>query len=98
MAAPKVDELGVPPDAQELGGREILQAFIVDEGLSVSLVRGFEEPSIWGLLLADLARHAARIFASETKLTEAEALHQICDMCQAEWQRPTDLGETSTIN
>jgi hypothetical protein len=98
MAGKALNQLGVPPDAQELGGDEILRAFIVDRGLSVSLQRAFDEPSTWGILLVDLARHVARIFAKEEGLTEAEALAQIRTMFDAEWDRPTDPGATSAMN
>jgi Domain of unknown function (DUF5076) len=98
MAALVVKQLAVPPDAQERGGEEILRAFIVDQGLSVSIQRAFDEPSTWGILLVDIARHAARIFASDAGMTEAEALRQIRNMFDAEWSRPTDLGTTSAIN
>jgi len=98
MPRQPLNQLGVPPDAQELGGDEILRAFIVDRGLSVSIQRAFDEPSTWGVLLVDLARHVARIFSREAGLTEAEALRQIRAMFDAEWSRPTDLGKTSAIN
>jgi hypothetical protein len=93
-----LNQLAVPPDAQELGGDEILRAFIVDRGLSVSIQRAFDEPSTWGVLLVDLARHVARIFAKEEGLGEAEALSQIRAMFDAEWDRPTDDGTTTPIN
>jgi Domain of unknown function (DUF5076) len=96
--AVSLKQLGVPPDAQELGGHEILRAFIVDGGLSVSLIRGFEKPETWGLLLMDLARHASRIYASDDGLSEAEAFERILRMFEAERRRPTDLGTTSAIN
>jgi hypothetical protein len=98
MAKQALNQLGVPPDAQQLGGDEILRAFVVDRGLSVSIQRAFDEPATWGLLLVDLARHVARIFAAETGVTEAEALRQIREMFEAEWDGPTDLGSTSAIN
>ncbi|MBV9112110.1 MAG: DUF5076 domain-containing protein [Hyphomicrobiales bacterium] len=91
-------QLGVLPDAQELGGQEILRAFIVDGGLSVSLIRGFEKPETWGLPLMDLARHASRIYASDDGMREAEAFERIHRMFEAERLRPTDLGTTSTTN
>ena len=98
MPEKPLNQPGIPPDAQELGGDEILRAFIVDKGLSVSLQRAFDEPSTWGTLLVDLARHVARIFAKEEGLSEAEALAQIRAMFDAEWDRPTDLGTTSAMN
>ena len=98
MDANKLLQLGVPPDAQEFGGQEILRAFLVDGGLSVSLIRGFERPETWGLLLMDLARHASRIYATDDGISEAEAFERIHRMFEAERLRPTDLGTTSMIN
>jgi hypothetical protein len=98
MAKAPLSQLGIPPDAQELGGDEILRAFIVDRGLSISIQRAFDEPATWGLLLVDLARHVARIFAAEAGMTEDEALREIRAMLDAEWDRPTDIGSTSAIN
>jgi hypothetical protein len=74
---------------------EVLRAFIVDGGLSIAFTRAFEEPDMWGLLLVDIARHAARAFARESSCTEDEALTRIVDMFEAEVARPTDTGNTA---
>ena len=58
----------------------------------------FNDPQAWGMLIADVARHAARIFAKETKLTEDEALERIRAMFDAEMDAPTDPGTTSAIS
>jgi hypothetical protein len=96
--AVSLKQLGVPPDAQELGGQEILRAFIVDGGLTLSLIRGFETPETRGLLRMDLARHDSRIYASDDGMSEADAFERIHRMFEAERLRPTDLGTTSAIN
>lgn len=93
----KLSQLGVPPAANENGGQEILRAFVVNGGLHVSLQRAFDEPDAWGILLADLARHAARIYATETKLTTDAALKRIRTLFDAEMDRPTDPGTTSAM-
>ena len=94
MAGPK--EQPLPPDVV---GRddavEVLRAFILDGGLSIAFTRAFEEPDMWGLLLVDLARHAARAYACESGFTEEEALARILDMFEAEIARPTDIGTTA---
>jgi hypothetical protein len=94
MAGPK--EQPIPPDVV---GRddavEVLRAFILDGGLSIAFTRAFEEPDMWGLLLVDLARHAARAYARESGFTEEEALARIVDMFEAEIARPTDTGTTA---
>ena len=94
MAGPK--EQPLPPDVM---GRddasEVLRAFVVDGGLSIAFTRAFEEPDMWGLLLVDIARHAARAYARETSYTEAEALARVVEMFEAEIARPTDIGNTT---
>src|SRR6202171_1961607 len=94
MAGPR--EQPLPPDAR---GRddatEVLRAFVVDGGLSIAFARAFEEPDMWGLLLVDIARHAARAYARESDYTEEEALTRIVDMFEAEIARPTDVGSTT---
>ena len=74
---------------------EVLRAFVVDGGLSIAFTRAFEEPDMWGLLLVDIARHAARAYARESEYTEEDALNRILDMFQAEIERPTDTGTTT---
>ena len=94
MAGPK--EQPLPPDVM---GREdaieILRVFVLDGGLSMAFQRAFDEPDMWGLLLVDLARHAARAYARESEYSEEEAMGRILEMFEAEIQRPTDLGTTT---
>ena len=86
----------MPPDVV---GRddatEVLRAFVLDGGLSIAFSRAFEDPDIWGLLLVDVARHAARAYARDSAYTEDEALTRIVDMFEAEIERPTDVGKTT---
>jgi hypothetical protein len=94
MAGPK--EQPLPPDVMDRDdATEVLRAFVVDGGLSIAFTRAFDEPDMWGLLLVDIARHAARAYARESDLTEDEALARIVDMFEAEIARPTDLGNTN---
>src|SRR3978361_2506073 len=94
MAGPK--EQPLPPDVRGSDdATEVLRAFVVDGGLSIAFTRAFEEPDMWGLLLVDIARHAARAYAKESAYTEEEALARIVEMFEAEIARPTDLGNTT---
>jgi len=92
----KAKELPIPQTADVTGATEILRAFIVNGGLQVSIVRAFEAPEVWGILLADIARHAARIFENEGGIPAAQALDKICNLFDAEMSKPTDLGTTET--
>ena len=71
-----------------------LRAFVLDGGLSIAFMRAFEEPDMWGLLLVDIARHAARAYGRESDYTEQEAMTRIIEMFEAEIARPTDPGTT----
>jgi len=94
MAGPK--EQPLPPDVMDReDATEVLRAFVVDGGLSIAFQRAFEEPDMWGLLLVDVARHAARAYARESTYTEEEALARILDMFESEIARPTDMGSTT---
>jgi hypothetical protein len=94
MAGPK--EQPLPPDViGRENATEVLRAFVIDGGLSIAFTRAFEEPDMWGLLLVDIARHAARAYAREGACTEDEALTRIVDMFEAEISRPTDVGNTT---
>jgi Domain of unknown function (DUF5076) len=89
-------EQPLPPDVMgREDATEVLRAFVVDGGLSIAFTRAFEEPDMWGLLLVDIARHAARAYARESSYTEAEALARVVDMFESEIARPTDMGKTT---
>src|SRR2546423_5462318 len=95
---PVFDALHIPPAAMEQGGVEVLRAAIVDGGLHVSLRRAFDDPEAWGMLIADVARHVARIYATESKFREEETLERIRALFNAEMDTQTDSGSTSAIS
>lgn len=98
MTAPKFEALNAPPDCLEKGGVEVLRASVVDGAVSIAMRRSFDDPFTWGVLFADLARHAARIYALETELTEEQAMSLIRDGLEAELHDPTDPGSVQAIN
>jgi len=92
------EPLKVPPTALEKGGTEVLRAAIVDGALHVSLRRAFDDPEAWGMLIADLARHVARIYATEMNMREEETLARVRGIFEAEMDAPTDPGSTIAIS
>lgn len=93
------DALTLPPAAMAQGGVEILRAALIDGGLHVSLRRVFDDPEAWGLLLADFARHAARIFATEKDIPENATVDRIRAIFDAELDAPSDgAGSTTAIS
>jgi hypothetical protein len=95
---PIFDALVIPPTALEQGGVEVLRAAVVEGALHVSLRRAFDDPEAWGMLIADVARHVARIYATEDKFPEAQTLERIRTLFNAELDTPTDPGTTTAIS
>src|ERR671937_2899442 len=93
--APAFDALHLPPAVFEEGGVEVLRAVIIDGGLHVSLRRAFDDPEAWGMLIADVTRHIARIYANEKQMPEEETLARVRAIFEAEMDAPTDPGSTS---
>ena len=91
------NELAIPAGAvADDQSVEVLRAWVADEGLHVALVQAFPEPETWGVLLVDVARHAARAFAAEGMCSEADALRRMRAMFEAEWDRPADAAATQS--
>jgi len=95
---PVFDALHIPPAAMEQGGVEVLRAVIVDGALHVSLRRAFDDPEAWGMLIADITRHVARVYATEDKFREQETVERIRALYDAEMDAPTDPGSTSALS
>jgi len=93
----KLNELQVPPSALEdpEGSHEILRAWVTGDDLEVSMSKVWDEPDNWGILLVDLARHAARIYEMEQDCSFDDAMDRIKNLFDAEWERSTDEGTTS---
>ncbi len=95
---PVFDALHIPPAAMELGGVEVLRAVIVDGGLHVSLRRAFDDPEAWGMLIADVVRHIARIYAKESAISEDAVLERVRAIFEAEIEARSDPGTTIAIS
>jgi hypothetical protein len=83
--SPRFKNLEAPPAALEKGGDEVLRAVVV-------------EPAAWGVALADITRHVARIFAIEHHIREQLTIDRIRRAFEVEMETPTDLGKTSAIS
>jgi hypothetical protein len=95
---PVFDALHVPPAALDQGGVEVLRAVIIDGALHVSLRRAFDDAEAWGMLIADVTRHIARIYAKESPLSEDQVIERVRSIYDAEMDAPSDPGTTSAIS
>ena len=86
----KTRSLDVPPNASNAAAVEVLRVWAVPgEAQQVVLKATWKEPGAWGLLLADVARHAAKAYGNEG-LNEAQVFNRIRQFLEAEFASPTD--------
>jgi Domain of unknown function (DUF5076) len=96
-------ELAPPPIAvTQPKSVEILRVWADPDGpQQLTLITQWEDPGAWGLLLVDIARHAAQAYAREG-VDRARALARIKELFDAEWASPTtgtkDLTDGSQRN
>ena len=50
------------------------------------------------MLIADVTRHIARIYATEGKLSQDQVIDRVRTIYEAEMDSPTDPGTTSAIS
>ena len=88
------NELDKPPVAREKRAAEILRVWSGDNlPQQYSLRTTWDDPGAWGLLLVDIARHAAKAYSEAGAMTESAALSRIRELFDAEWSAPTDVPE-----
>lgn len=87
-----MNQLPVPPIAMDdPRAREVLRVWVADGKQHFALVAGvWKDPGAWGLLLVDLARHAAKAYHEAEGRDSIQVLARIREGFDAEWAVPTD--------
>jgi len=70
--------------------REILRVWAGSKQLLVSLSTAWADPGHWGIVIADIAHHAANAYAESGEFTKEQAAARIKAAFAAEWDEPTD--------
>ena len=85
------NSLAVPPVANEnRDAVEVLRVWVAPGNpQQLTLRTTWKDPGAWGLLLVDVARHAAQAYKAEGQ-DPNEVLARILELWDAEWARPTD--------
>ncbi len=86
------NELEPPPlSSEDERSVEILRVWAAPGSpQQVTLRPIWKEPGAWGLLLADIAGHAANAYESEGENRDV-ALRRIREVLEAEWSSPSDV-------
>ncbi len=92
MFGHKVNELHPPPAAEaDREAVEIARIWVASGDQHVVLRPDvWEDPAAWGILLVDLARHAARTYHQSEGHDLPKTLSRIKAGFDAEWGTPTD--------
>jgi hypothetical protein len=86
-----LNELNAPPMAQQSDAYEVLRVWAGNNlPQQCVLQTPWQDPFAWGLLLVDVARHAARAYANGGTFSEQQALERIKQGFEAEWSSATD--------
>ena len=88
--------LNPPPMVRDQDAHEVLRAAVHNGEMHFSLRRGFTDAGAWGVLLADAARHVAKVYAHENLLTEDAALARIREGFEAAISEPPDTRTQTT--
>src|SRR3954452_23983640 len=81
-----------PPPIAEADPRatEVLRVWAVPGNpQQLTLRTSWKDAGAWGLMLVDIARHAAQAYAKEGQ-DSADVIARIREMFDAEWDSPTD--------
>jgi hypothetical protein len=87
--------LNPPPMVRDKDAHELMRAAVHNGEMHFSLRRGFTDSGAWGILLADAARHVARVYAHEKLMSEEEAIARIRAGFEAAISEPSD-GQSQT--
>jgi len=89
---PHPRELPIPPAAtSDPRAVELARIWACGGKQHAVLATGiWHDPAAWGMMLVDLAKHAASSYAQTGGCTYPEALARIKEGLDAEWHNPTD--------
>jgi Domain of unknown function (DUF5076) len=92
-------ELSIPPLAvQDPNARELVRVWAASGKLHVALAADlWDDPAGWGIMLVDLARHAARAYEQSRGLDQHGVLARIRAGMDAEWSEDTDPSRAGDL-
>lgn len=92
----QTSELDPPPTANNSEAVEVLRVWAAPGSpQQLTLRTRWKDPGAWGLLLADVARHAAQAYQREGQDPE-QVLARIRELFEAEWSSPTSPADDLT--
>ena len=96
----KNEVLGPPAAQRDKKSREMIRAWVAEEGLHCSLSIGSwgeHEGTAWGILLSDVARHVSNAIGKGDRSKREAILAEIQTAFEREMEKPTSPAEGSFI-
>lgn len=93
------NSLRVPPGAMEdPKAFELVRAWVARGELHVSLqMGGWDDPTAWGVVLADLVRHVARFYAEQKKLDPIQTMLRVRATLESELDEDEEQPEEEPV-
>ena len=97
--AAEKNQLAIPPSAAgDAKAFELIRAWVAQGDLHVSLqMGGWDDPTAWGVVLADLVRHVGRFYQEQKRLNPDETIGRIRDAMDAELDGEEDEEENDIV-
>lgn len=96
---PAKHQLAIPPGAAaDAKAFELVRAWVAQGDLHVSLqMGGWDDPTAWGVVLADLVRHVARFYQEQKRLNPEQTIARVRDAMDAELDGEEDDAESDLV-
>lgn len=93
------NQLAIPPPAKaDPKSFELIRAWVAGGDLHVSLeMGGWDDPTAWGVVLADVLKHVANFYQQRKGLAPEETAARVKAAFDAEVASPTDDAEGGTV-
>lgn len=93
------NQLAIPPGAAaDPKAFELVRAWVAQGDLHVSLqMGGWDDPTAWGVVLADLVRHVAHFYQEQKRLNPEKTVERVRDAMNAELDGEEDDTDTDLV-
>jgi hypothetical protein len=93
------NQLAIPPAAaDDPKAFELVRAWVAQGDLHVSLqMGGWDDPTAWGVVLADLVRHVARFYAEQKHLQPEQTIGRVRDAMDRELDGEEESPEEGRV-
>ena len=93
------NQLAIPPMAKDdPKSFELIRAWVAQGDLLVSLqLGGWDDPTAWGVVLADLLKHVANFYQQNKGIDPEETFARVKAAFEAEVESPTDDAEGGLV-